>query len=583
MPYFDSAVTSETQHRQSLESIDRPTNAPRSLRKPPSLSTLAMPNFSNMRPPSDKFVDALRSLIAALPQENRDLLRTITEVIKTTAQRHKQTKMPLSNLLLLFCPSTNMSPPLLRAFCEAEDIWDGHANPDEVIDLKRQLTVKASNLSRVDSSSSSSANSSLSSSDGFEDALSDNEGGNNRNTIVSDYAKTPTLETAVVFEPDADYGSRQARPRGGARRGHISTVYLDTASADDLSLQSFGMPDEVKTSLAQSLSYDRSSNASPVSPDISHPFSPPSLSSSIDSLTSSEAPSSSHLPLSASTSSRNEYASIYNPSAGKSSTLPSQLAPTQSTPNVSEFGVVQFPSTGSPPITPMKNRPSIAHMTTTPIISSSSPPSIRTQRLKKPSLHLLFSRKSSASLNGLSISAPMPYEPQTSSGPPSPESWRSSEPPVLDLAMETGPLDLKQYLAAEEKRRTMTAARHKQVDSFYTARETPSPSEGSATPSSASQDVSPATPSAKETPIADLYSTPCSSVTSLHDSQNTRSPRARPRPQPSQASLASKPSINHLSMALPDESLIEDDWAQSVITATDTNADSSWKNVLKLW
>ncbi|KZP17966.1 RhoGAP-domain-containing protein [Athelia psychrophila] len=593
MPYFDTAIAAETQNRQSFDS-DRPTKAPNTLRKPPSLSTLAMPNFSNMRPPSDQFVDALKSLIAALPQENRDLLRTIIEVIKETAKHSKETKMPLSNLLLLFCPSTSMSPPLLRAFCEAEDIWDGDDHTD-VTDVKRRLTIKASSLTRDDSSSS--ADSSLSSNDGFDDVLTDDDEGNKRNTMISDHAVTPTAKASVALDQSPVYAP--ARPRGGARRAPISTLYLDTASADDLSLQSFGMhDDEVKLSLADSLS-SRSSTASPVSPDPSNPFSPPSLSHSMESLTSLEASSSSHLPLAARTSHNEGLSLPYNPMFGKAATLPLSPTPTQSAPNVSEFGIVQFPSSGSPP---MKHRPSVPLMTMTPptYSSSSSPPSVRTARLKKPSLHLLFTRKSSASLTGLStasISAPVPRSPPASSGSPiSPDSWRarasiasiasiaSSEPPVLDLALETTPLDLKKYLA-QEKRRTLNA-RQRQADSFYSARESLSPSDGLSpvtpipskrpmTPSPISQTSSTSTSGSKDTPIADFYSTPCSSVTSFHEA-----PPARPRARPSQASLAST-SFNHLSMALPDESMIEDDWAHSVIAASET--EGGWKNVLKFF
>jgi hypothetical protein len=107
------------------------------LRKPPSLSTLAMPTFSGTPPPSKPLRNALKSLIGQLPVENRDLLRTVTELIKVTAKESRQTKMPLSNLLLVFCPSLNMNPPLLRVLCEAEDIWDTAVYESPVMDIKR--------------------------------------------------------------------------------------------------------------------------------------------------------------------------------------------------------------------------------------------------------------------------------------------------------------------------------------------------------------------------------------------------------------------------------------------------------------
>lgn len=106
------------------------------LRKPPSLSTLAMPSFTGMRPPSQTLLDTLGLLIKRLPEENRDLLRTVTELIRATAKESKETKMPLSNLLLVFCPSLNMNPPLLRVLCEGQGIWDcASPEPEIVMDI----------------------------------------------------------------------------------------------------------------------------------------------------------------------------------------------------------------------------------------------------------------------------------------------------------------------------------------------------------------------------------------------------------------------------------------------------------------
>jgi len=99
MPYFEAVLSAESHSREPEET---PHIAPGMrgpalpagpkagggvpvIRKPPSLSTLAMPNFSGMRAPSKSLVNALRSLVAGLPQENRDLLRTVTDLIKATA------------------------------------------------------------------------------------------------------------------------------------------------------------------------------------------------------------------------------------------------------------------------------------------------------------------------------------------------------------------------------------------------------------------------------------------------------------------------------------------------------------------
>ncbi|KAI0305522.1 hypothetical protein B0F90DRAFT_1815135 [Multifurca ochricompacta] len=127
-PYFEVAMLTETNVRKSIEEQAAPVrklggkgpslpSGPRdvsALRKPPSLTTLALPNFSGMRPPSQALLNAFASLLARLPQENRDLLRT-----------RKEIRMPLSNLTVILCPTLNMSPPILRVLCEADGIWDG--------------------------------------------------------------------------------------------------------------------------------------------------------------------------------------------------------------------------------------------------------------------------------------------------------------------------------------------------------------------------------------------------------------------------------------------------------------------------
>ena len=97
-----------------------------------------MPKLTGMRPASKPLTNVLRSLIAQLPAENRDVLRTVVDLIKATDKASKDTKMPLSNLLLVFCPSLNMNPPLLKVLCETESIWEP-LSPEEgpVLDIRR--------------------------------------------------------------------------------------------------------------------------------------------------------------------------------------------------------------------------------------------------------------------------------------------------------------------------------------------------------------------------------------------------------------------------------------------------------------
>ncbi|KAF8876695.1 hypothetical protein CPB84DRAFT_384457 [Gymnopilus junonius] len=110
---------------------------PMGLRKPPSLSTLAMPSFS-VPPPSQTLTATIRKLVAQLPRENRDLARTVVELIQATSKEVKETKMPLSNLLVVFTPSLNMSPSLLRVLCEAEGVW---VDEERVIDIRRRTVI----------------------------------------------------------------------------------------------------------------------------------------------------------------------------------------------------------------------------------------------------------------------------------------------------------------------------------------------------------------------------------------------------------------------------------------------------------
>lgn len=63
----------------------------------------------------------LASLVASLPKENLSLLRDLCMLLRTTADHYQTTKMPLSNLLLVFCPSLSMSATLLRTLVQSQD------------------------------------------------------------------------------------------------------------------------------------------------------------------------------------------------------------------------------------------------------------------------------------------------------------------------------------------------------------------------------------------------------------------------------------------------------------------------------
>lgn len=94
------------------------------LRKPPSLSTFTLPTSASIRAPSKALIETLSELVSRLPRENYDLLLTVVELIRATAAHSDVTKMPLSNLLLIFCPSLGMMPGLLRTLCDSTHLWE---------------------------------------------------------------------------------------------------------------------------------------------------------------------------------------------------------------------------------------------------------------------------------------------------------------------------------------------------------------------------------------------------------------------------------------------------------------------------
>jgi hypothetical protein len=91
--------------------------------------------------PSQSLIDTLISLILRLPTANLDVLTTLIELIRATSdiKRVRHTKMPLGNLLLVFCPSLGVTPSVMRVLCESDHIWDGvrerRAEMDAVLDI----------------------------------------------------------------------------------------------------------------------------------------------------------------------------------------------------------------------------------------------------------------------------------------------------------------------------------------------------------------------------------------------------------------------------------------------------------------
>lgn len=530
------------------------------MRKPPSLSTLAMPSFSGMRPPSKNLLKALTSLISRLPRENRDLIRTVTELIKATAKESKDTKMPLSNLLLVFCPSLNMSPPLLRVLCEGEGLWGDVMEDSPVIDIKRESVI-------IDIKGPSSIPKSDSSRDGDDD---------DEYSDASD-----SLDHREPEDHENDDSVR--RPERDTVRGPVSTVYLDSESVCDTSSVSDGhMGNKGCSGDAESLNTMSSQDdASYVSTSegnsLTRPDAPsPALSSSAESLatptTSSGGPSFSDLAL------QDPYSKTQPTGAPEiAESTPYPLQPTRPKLTISNpipiTGPIQFPTSAdstAPTAMVLKRKsiptlslPNLSENTTdippSPIspastTASTTTSSLRGKRLKRPSLRLLFSKRSTSSLTSNSkdlISAPSPYLQTPHSASDSsvstpisavtaPQSSTYTLPPQLDTPIESQPLNMGLGIEIED----VDTPRGRQSQEGGGVADVP-------------ETITLA--QLGETPIADKYRGPGGIASASH----LRPQVARSR----LTSTTSNASSSHLSLLGEDEP--EEDWTQSVLLAAD--------------
>ncbi|KAG8929451.1 hypothetical protein FRC02_005574 [Tulasnella sp. 418] len=82
-------------------------------------------------PTAETMID-LKILINRLPKENFDLLHEICKLLRAVDRNQKLTKMPLSNLLLVFCPSLQLSPGFLKIVVEKQDYLFGDGDMGKV-------------------------------------------------------------------------------------------------------------------------------------------------------------------------------------------------------------------------------------------------------------------------------------------------------------------------------------------------------------------------------------------------------------------------------------------------------------------
>ncbi|KAI9461222.1 hypothetical protein BJY52DRAFT_1117257 [Lactarius psammicola] len=549
-PYFEAAMLTETNVRKSIEEQEAPVrilgrgpslpSGPRdgSIRKAPSLSTLALPNFSSMRPPSQTLLDTFASLLARLPRENRDLLLTVVDVINFVAQR-KGTRMPLGNMTLVFCPTLNMSAPIFRTLCEAKGIWNGP--PDNWVDDSTNLDMKGDTLDAPDSQST------------------DNGSEQDSTTEPS----LPQGESSLATEQAA--GAWDTQVSGGGTQ-------------DEIHGDSKGM----RPVLDDRASYLSATDSRPSTPawgkgSLLDPWSPPALTSSSDSLTtpsmSSEGASIPQVtvPTPLNIAKENLVSAII-PDFVRASPVPS--------PQPVILAPVTFPRTETAPGTPSSSQHSshLPSLSMLPLESGS--PGQRAKRLKRPSLTALFSKKSISSLRSSrlfsSSSSSSPYfdarDSPSRSTPASPRTpgsispsiisapsllprrSSSSLPPLLNTRIDSSSLSLAVGLDEDQPNEIEPASPDSCAD---TSRES----------SPISRDT--------DSPLQPLSTNPITPVTAQfrNTSELAKLPMTQPEPlQPelsddSFVSVASATSYQRLSLweDVADDIAIRDDWARDVL------------------
>ena len=510
---------------------------PPGMKKPPSLSTLAMPTFKDIPPPSISLIRALRALVSQLPEENRDLLRTLVDVINATSWNEKATKMPLANLVLVFYPSVQITPPLLRVLCETKGIW-GETPP--VMDVKRE-----------NSGSSASSRS---------DVYSDAPDGVDERESLSGDARTsedhmPSLsdyQASVEESIDPGEGLARRRPSPRPRRAPESTVYMDAecrcSSASLLLHPLSGSADS---------SRDNSSSSS----NALSPSSTPPMTSSAESLvtpaTSSGQPSLPHLPI--------DEGKKREPEQDLEGMSPESTKYIISD-SMSHAAPVHFPSLPSSPLkrrsTPLLSIPH-ANPMNAPHSAFYEPPSPTTSlhsnsslsrrlKLKKPSLSVFLSSKhSNSSLRGIS---------KTNISNPIINSDSFMAPPSASDSSVSTPQSA--VTAPQESAYTLPPPFERSPSAFGMG--IPCGTDGTLTAESAKNG----------TPIADRHRADSTTSSAFYVTRSTRS-----TPEPTKIShLQPTPrrpvtsSSNHLGI-LDRELDSGDDWTHSVLLAADIEHD----------
>jgi hypothetical protein len=504
-----------------------------------------MPSFSNMPPPSESLLTALVSLLAQLPPAHRDLMSTVTQLIRVAAKHSNQTKMPLSNLLLVFCPSLSMSPQLLRVLCENESIW-------ERLELGAVKPASGTIDAALGSKTSAEA-----SPEGYEINRQTTDATNGVQTegIPEPFMEGRELSAATLYLDAQEY----LEPSSPQAQASLISPDISPVSQSP-------SPDEEKK--RNHLFRDRLPARSPASGSTFTSTDATSFSSSESLITptsSSGGQSSNELPVAFEEYTKLPEVKLHSPLITDAIHLPLPLRPRK--PPIS--GPVQSPSAGSTPAPPISSRRSVPLLTIPDFVAPTDAPvsthSSRFRGSKKPSLRL-FARRSTTSLLDRSFESPVgspssPYSQnkvssETSTSTPisalsavtAPQSTVSLLPPVLDLQLDLPNLGLGLNLEDGEDHAKGSEGKAKHdLDSIDTAI--------AASVSSLLLDG--------ETPIANRFCPPLASPDAFD-----HTPTAALR-SPSMASVSSSASSYHrLSFENRD-----DGWTQSVLMAARADHD----------
>lgn len=488
------------------------------LRKPPSLSTLAMPSFAGQRSMSKDTIATLASLIAELPQENRDLLYTVVELMRATAVHSKETRMTIGNLLLVFCPSLNMSPSLLRVLCEVPTIWDGQ--PVGAIRTQGQGDIEVDN---------------------------------SRASAYIDAPLAADISDAASYDSDvSDLSSARRRLSQGAA---LFAPAFGAPTSPYRSSNNSGSGQDDAASYVSALDH-------PPSPSDDSSSNLPALTASTDSLTtpSTMSETSSMQPAIITTSDdphpdKSSFPASTTPliaNHGDLSLPPSARRPFISSP-------VPFPSTGdNSSHSPISPRKSLTLLSFPPLGKSDansgdgSPPWAQRHRQKRPSLHLLFSRKSASPLSSPAISNPEPIEAPAGMLCVPIISARKDGPPVLNTPISSSPIAL--FDQAKDAK-TAINEMSRSCSSLPLPGSTPRSRKDS---SGSSLFTTP-----QQTPIADYFRGQSPSLLSMHgrdDHVPARSVSTSPDMRPSPLRKSDTPVIS-----VGIEPSADDDWAESVL------------------